>query len=64
MAILKQHEVLKMQTEEKLKKIKEFKLELAKERSSVAIGGTVKNPGRLKEIKRTVARIKTSLNNG
>ena len=52
-----------MKTEEKLKKIKEFKLELAKERSSVAIGGTVKNPGRLKEIRRTVARIKTSLNN-
>lgn len=59
MAIIRQKEILKMNKEELLKKRRELELELAKERSSVAIGGTVKNPGRLKEIKRTLARIKS-----
>lgn len=51
-----------MQKEERLKKKKELELELAKERSSAAIGGTVKNPGRLKEVRRTIARINTANN--
>ena len=51
MAILRQKEILKMKEEEVLKKLNELKLELAKDRSNVAIGGTVKNPGRLKEIR-------------
>ncbi len=59
MAILRQKEISKMKKEELLKKKRELELELAKERSSAAIGGTVKNPGRLKEIKRTLARIKS-----
>ncbi len=61
MAILRQREILKMKKEEIIKKLNNLKLELAKERSNVAIGGTVKNPGRLKEIRRTIARLKSSL---
>ena len=61
MAILRQKEILKMKEEEVLKKLNELKLELAKDRSNVAIGGTVKNPGRLKEIRRTIARLKSTL---
>jgi large subunit ribosomal protein L29 len=45
-------------------KVKELRMELAKERSSAAVGGTVKNPGRLREIRRTIARINTYLNKG
>jgi len=52
-----------MGREELIKKRRELELELAKERSNAAIGGTVKNPGRLKEIRKTLARIK-SLKNG
>ncbi|MCK4428767.1 MAG: 50S ribosomal protein L29 [Candidatus Aenigmarchaeota archaeon] len=61
MAILRQREILKMKEEEIIKKLNELKLELAKDRSNVAIGGTVKNPGRLKEIRRTIARLKSTL---
>ena len=37
-------------------------LELSKEMASSEIGGSVKNPGRIHEIKRTIARIKTAEN--
>ena len=62
MSILKYREIEKMKKEELINKIKELRMELAKERSSAAIGGTVKNPGKLREIRRTIARIKTYLN--
>lgn len=62
MSILKYKEIKKMKKEELINKIKELRMELAKERSSAAIGGTVKNPGKLREIRRTIARIKTYLN--
>ena len=42
-------------------KLREFKLELSKDRASSEIG-TVKNPGRISEMKRTIARIMTILN--
>jgi len=62
MSILKYKEIEKMKKEELINKIKELKMELAKERSNAAVGGTVKNPGKLREIRRTIARIKTYLN--
>jgi large subunit ribosomal protein L29 len=62
MSILKYKEIEKMKKEELINKVKELRMELAKERSSAAVGGTVKNPGRLREIRRTIARIKTYLN--
>jgi len=62
MSILKYREIEKMKKEELINKMKELRMELAKERSSAAIGGTVKNPGKLREIRRTIARIKTYLN--
>jgi large subunit ribosomal protein L29 len=39
----------------------ELRLEMAKERGQIAIGGTPSNPGRIKEIKRTIARILTQI---
>ncbi|RLJ02547.1 MAG: 50S ribosomal protein L29 [Candidatus Aenigmatarchaeota archaeon] len=61
MAILRYKEILKMPKGEVLKKMRELELELAKERSNVSIGGTVKNPSRLREIRRTLARIKSTI---
>ncbi len=43
-------------------KKKELKLELSKERGKLKVGGMPENPGKLKEIKRTIARINTFLN--
>jgi large subunit ribosomal protein L29 len=40
-------------------KLRELKLELSKDIASSRVGGRVKNPGRIREIRRTIARIKT-----
>lgn len=61
MAILRAKDVQKMSQEERQKRLKELTLELAKEKSNVAIGGAVKNPGRIREMRRTVARLKTMM---
>ncbi len=44
-----------------IKRLNELKLELVKEKGQIAIGGTPSNPGRIKEIKKTIARILTEL---
>ena len=43
------------------KRLAELRLELAKERGQVAIGGATSNPGKLREIRKTIARILTQL---
>ncbi|OYT43411.1 MAG: 50S ribosomal protein L29 [Candidatus Aenigmarchaeota archaeon ex4484_56] len=58
---MKMKEIRILSKPEIVKRIKDLEMELAKERSNVAIGGTVKNPGKLRAIKRTIARMKTVL---
>ena len=59
MAILKMKKVRELSEKDSNDKKRELQLELSKERASSEIGGTVKSPGRLKEIRRTLARIRT-----
>ncbi|MCD6367932.1 MAG: 50S ribosomal protein L29 [Candidatus Aenigmarchaeota archaeon] len=59
MVILKSSEIRKMSVEELDKKLNELKLELAKSKAQVIIGGSPENPGKIREIRRTIARIKT-----
>lgn len=59
MAILRASEIRKMNEKDIQKKNAELRLELAKERANTRIGATATSPGRIKEIKRTIARIKT-----
>ena len=44
-----------------ISRLSELRLELAKERGNIAIGGTPSNPGKIKEIKKTIVRILTEL---
>jgi len=48
-----------MKPEERLKRLRELRVELSKLRTTVESGGTVENPARIKEIRRTIARILT-----
>jgi large subunit ribosomal protein L29 len=48
-----------MLPEERKKKITELRAELTTIRTSVKSGGTVDNPARVKELRRTVARLLT-----
>jgi large subunit ribosomal protein L29 len=61
MAIIKKKEMKALGKNDIEKKMGEIKLELAKDRASAFVGGSVKNPGRIREMKRTVARMKTIL---
>ncbi len=60
MAILKPRKIKEMNEKDLAEKLKEMHLELSKEMASSEIGGSVKNPGRIREIRRTIARIKTA----
>ncbi|MEK6914145.1 MAG: 50S ribosomal protein L29 [Nanoarchaeota archaeon] len=55
MAIIKNQDIKKMSNNERLERIKELGMELIKEKINVAKGGKIK----IKEIKRTIARLLT-----
>ncbi len=61
MAIIKKKELKNMTKEELNKKLEELKLELMKERAS-AYAGVAKNHGKIRELKKTIARIYTFQN--
>jgi large subunit ribosomal protein L29 len=62
LAILRKREMKQMLPEERKKKISELRAELTTIRTSVKSGGTVENPSRVKELRRTVARLLTAQN--
>ncbi len=59
MAIIKIKDLRGMKLEERLKRIGEFRLELAKLRGSSAVGASIKQPGKVKELRKAIARILT-----
>jgi large subunit ribosomal protein L29 len=61
LAIIKKKQLKQMNDSELSTRLSELRLEMAKERGQIAIGGTPSNPGRIKEIKRTIARILTQI---
>ena len=60
--ILRKREIRQLLPEERNKKLAELRTELTKLRTNVESGGTVENVGRIRELKRTVARILTISN--
>ncbi|HEY5620638.1 MAG TPA: 50S ribosomal protein L29 [Candidatus Bathyarchaeia archaeon] len=60
MPVLRKREVKQMLPEERRKKITELRAELTTIRTSVKSGGTVENPARIRELRRTVARLLTA----
>ena len=59
MTILRTKEIRKLGEKDLNKKLHELRLELAKEKANISVGGTVSSPGRSREIKKTIARILT-----
>ncbi|MCZ7362493.1 MAG: 50S ribosomal protein L29 [Candidatus Methanoperedens sp.] len=59
MAILRVEEIRTMNNIEKQEELDKLKLELIRERAITSAGGAPDNPGRIKEIRKTIARIKT-----
>ena len=59
MAILRRRELNQMLPEERRKKVRELRAELTGIRTSVKSGGTVENPARIRELRKTIARLLT-----
>lgn len=59
MAVLKSRDARKMGNDELEKRARELRLEVAKEKANIAIGAPVSSPGKMRDMKRTIARILT-----
>lgn len=62
MAILRSDDIRELSEEEMFNKRNELLFELARERALLATGSAPENPGRIRELKRTITRINTILN--
>ena len=59
MPILRMKDVRAMSSDERRKKIVELRTELARLRTMVKAGGSIDNPSRIRELRKTIARILT-----
>lgn len=59
MPILRLKEIREMSSEERVKRIHELKTELMRLRTTIAAGGTLENPSRIKELRKTIAQLLT-----
>jgi len=62
MAILRSKEIWEMEIEDIQEKLTELKAELAKNISKSSAAGINENPGKIRELKRTIARVLTIMN--
>lgn len=59
MPILRTKAIREMSLEEREKNLMEFRTELLRLKTTVKAGGAVENPARIREIRKTIARILT-----
>jgi len=57
--ILRKREIRQLLPEEREKRLAEMRTELVKLRTNVKSGGNIENTGRIRDLKRTVARVLT-----
>jgi len=62
MAIIKMTEIRGMQPVERERKLAEFRAELAKQRAAMVSGAGLENPGIIRSIRKSIARILTVIN--
>jgi large subunit ribosomal protein L29 len=62
MAIFRAQEVRQLSDVELQEQMEKLNMELIQHRGKVSAGGSTENPGRIRELRRTIARIKTEAN--
>jgi large subunit ribosomal protein L29 len=62
MAVLRLNEIRDMSPQERMDELDKMRDELIRERALSSAGGAPDNPGRIGEIRRTIARVKTIQN--
>tara|TARA_Y100000310_G_scaffold109219_1_gene107660 strand:- start:317 stop:532 length:216 start_codon:yes stop_codon:yes gene_type:complete len=63
MAILRNKEIKELNVKQRNDKLRDLRKEMISIRSQIALGSTPENPGRTKEVKRTIARLITHIKN-
>ena len=59
MAILRLKDIRDMSSEERSEKVTEFRTELARLKTMVEAGGSIDNPTRIRQLRKTIARLLT-----
>ena len=59
MPIMRMSQIREMSREDQERRLEEFKTELSKVKTMIKAGGSIENPGRVKALKRTIARVLT-----
>jgi large subunit ribosomal protein L29 len=62
MAILRSNEIRQLSDVELREQMDKLRLELIQHYGKVSAGGSTENPGRIRELRRTVARLMTEMN--
>lgn len=62
MPILRVQEIRDMSSDQREERIQELRTELTKLRTMVNAGGAIENPGRVKALRKAIARILTVMN--
>ena len=63
MALIKRNELKQMNKKAMQDKLTELRKELVRHNAQISMGSTPENPGKIKEIKRTIARVLTFMHN-
>lgn len=61
---MRMKEIREMSPQERMKRLEEIRTELTRLRTMVEAGGSVENPSRIRELRKTIARILTVENEG
>ena len=59
MPLMRVKEIRDMSSEERMKRLGEFRTELLRLRTMIKAGGTIENPARIRELRKTIAQILT-----
>ncbi len=62
MPIIRMDELREMSPQKRIEKLEELKTELSKMRTLINAGGSIENPGRIKNLKKAIAKIETVIN--
>jgi large subunit ribosomal protein L29 len=62
MSVLKTREIRDMDESELKQQLNDLQKELVEERGQIEVGGFAENPGRISQMRKTIARIHTVLN--
>lgn len=62
MPIVRMKEIRGMTSEQRQQKLEELRTELSKMRTLINAGGSVENPGRVRALRKSIAQLKTVMN--